>query len=205
MSDDADPKNPKQPAVDVNMMKALSHPIRQRILQALTVKGELSAAEIARTLDESLEKVIYHVKFLERHDAIEMEREEIIRSRVVKIYRGKMRSVVDEELWSYIPENVREELLDQVFRQIVRNVQTSPAKDGLKDTRTVAAWASLELDDDAFQELSRWGGEMMDRAMELEKTAKQRLADLDPKERDARTRLVELDVMLYPLDELPEL
>lgn len=204
MSDDADPKNPeKKTAVDVNMMKALGHPIRQHILQALAGDAQLSAGGIAKAIGEDVEKIMYHVNYLEKHGAIEISRQKIVRNTVVKIYRSTVPPVADEQIWPYIPENVREQLLDQVFRQIARNVRTFPAKDALKDLRTLAAWAPLRLDDDAFQEVSRWTADLMERVIALEKEVDERMADLDPEEREAKTHLVELDLMLYPLAERP--
>lgn len=198
---DADPK--QMPVVDVNMMKALGHPIRQHVLQALALEAEASAGEIAKAIGRPVEDIMYHVNYLEKHGAIEVARQEIVRNTVVKIYRSTVRPVAEESVWPHIPEGVREQLLDQVFRQIMRNVQTYSSKDALKDLRTVAAWSPLHLDDDAFQEVSRWTADLMERVIALEKEVEQRLSDLDPEEREARTHLVELDLMLYPLSERP--
>jgi hypothetical protein len=111
--------------------------------------------------------------------------------------------VVDEDNWRNIPENVRESLLDQTFQQIWSNVRAASEGDSLKDLRTAAAWSPLKLDDEAFTELSRMVGDLMLEALALQSGAEQRLSALDEEERKAKTNLVELDLMLYPIEEVP--
>ena len=48
--------------LDPNLAKALSHPLRQRILERLSADGEASPTELARRLDERLPNVAYHVR-----------------------------------------------------------------------------------------------------------------------------------------------
>ncbi|MBN8869157.1 MAG: helix-turn-helix transcriptional regulator [Solirubrobacterales bacterium] len=192
-----------EPAVDVKLMKALGHPVRQRILQELTRSEEASPSQIAQAIDEPLTNVGYHARVLVKCDAIELVRAEVSGSSVEHFYRAKVRAVVDEDNWRNIPDNVRESLLDQTFQQIWSNVRSASEGDGLKDLRTAAAWSPLKLDDEAFAELSRMVGEFTEEALALQIGAEQRLAELDEEEREARTNLVELDLMLYPIPELP--
>lgn len=189
--------------VDVNLMKALGHPLRQRILQVLTHEEEASPSEIAAALGEPLTNVSYHVKILRRCDAIELVRTEVVRSAVERFYRAKVRATVDQGNWRNIPANIRESLLDQTMQQIWKNVVAASEGEGLRDPRTTAAWAALRLDDEAFTELSKIVGETMERALALQAGAKERLEALAPDERDSHTRLVELDAMLYPIEKEP--
>ena len=197
--------NPKQGTsnVDVKLIKALGHPLRQRILQTLSVREEASPSEIAQALDEPLTNVSYHVRILAQCEAIEQVRTEVAGTTVMHFYRAKARAVLDEDNWRNIPENVRESLLDQTFQQIWSNVRQASDGNGLRDLRTVAAWSPLELDDEAFTELSRMVGDLMEGALALQKGAEQRLAKLDDEDRLSETTLVELDLMLYPIDSLP--
>jgi DNA-binding transcriptional ArsR family regulator len=190
-------------AVDVKLMKALGHPLRQRILQLLAQQEEASPSQIAQAIDEPLTNVGYHARVLVKCDAIELVRTEVSGSSVEHFYRAKVRAVVDEDNWRNIPENVRESLLDQTFQQIWNNVRSASEGDGLKDLRTAAAWSPLKLDDEAFAELSEMVGEFMEGALALQNGAQQRLTALDEDERKAKTNLVELDLMLYPIDEIP--
>jgi DNA-binding transcriptional ArsR family regulator len=189
--------------VDVKLMKALGHPVRQRILQELTRSEEASPSQIAQAIEEPLTNVGYHARVLVKCDAIELVRTEVSGSSVEHFYRAKVRAVVDEDNWRNIPENVRESLLDQTFQQIWSNVRAASEGDSLKDLRTAAAWSPLKLDDEAFTELSRMVGDLMLEALALQSGAEQRLSALDEEERKAKTNLVELDLMLYPIEEVP--
>lgn len=197
--------SPKQDetTVDVKLMKALGHPLRQRILQVLTGDKERSPSEIAQAIDEPLTNVSYHVRILAKCDAIELVRTKVAKTTVEHFYRAKVRAVVDENNWRNMPESVRESLLNETFQRIWSNVRVASEGDGLKDPRTAAAWNALRLDDEAFAEVSRMVGDLMERALALQSASEQRLAGLDPEERESKTHLVELDAMLYPINEVP--
>lgn len=195
--------NQGEAKIDVKLMKALGHPLRQRILQELTRSEEASPSQIAQTIDEPLTNVGYHVRVLVKCDAIELVRTEVAGSSVEHFYRAKVRPVVDEDNWRNIPESVRESLLDQTFQQIWHNVRAASEGEGLKDLRTAAAWSPLKLDDEAFSELSRMVGDLMLEALALQSGSDQRLSGLDEKDREAQTNLVELDLMLYPIEQVP--
>jgi DNA-binding transcriptional ArsR family regulator len=200
MSKAASPSQ-EEAAVDVKLMKALGHPVRQRILQVLSQREEASPSQIAQLIDEPLTNVGYHARVLVKCDAIELVRTEVSGSSVEHFYRPKVRAVVDEDNWRNIPENVRESLLDQTFQQIWNNVRSASRDNALRDLSTTAVWDTVELDDEAFADLSRAIGDLLDRAKALEAGARMRLDAMDPEEREESTRLVELDAMLYPIKE----
>src|SRR4029453_10393299 len=54
---------PKEPAIDQRIMKALSHPLRVRMLTLLNQKVA-SPSELGDELDEPLGNVSYHMRFL---------------------------------------------------------------------------------------------------------------------------------------------
>ena len=51
---------------DPELAKALSHPLRQRILERLSAGGEASPKQLSRVLEAPLGNVAYHVRMLER-------------------------------------------------------------------------------------------------------------------------------------------
>jgi len=53
----------REPLVDLNLVKALDHELRQHILLA-AIKGEVSPNELSKSLGEGLSQVSYHVKVL---------------------------------------------------------------------------------------------------------------------------------------------
>jgi len=53
----------RKPLIDLNLIKALDHELRQHILLA-AIQGEVSPSELSKSLGEGLSQVSYHVKVL---------------------------------------------------------------------------------------------------------------------------------------------
>lgn len=55
---------PGYSTASVNMLKALAHPLRQRLFRALTARGHARAADLATELDIPANKVSFHLRVL---------------------------------------------------------------------------------------------------------------------------------------------
>jgi predicted ArsR family transcriptional regulator len=75
-------------AVDLRMVRALGHPMRQRILRFLNEDGESSPVQIARALGQRLGNIAYHCGVLEECGAIELSRTAPARGAVEHFYRA---------------------------------------------------------------------------------------------------------------------
>jgi len=64
-------KTSQRTTVDQRLIKALGHPLRQRLLHELNQRTA-SPNELAQVLDEPLGNVSYHVKILAECEAIEL-------------------------------------------------------------------------------------------------------------------------------------
>ncbi len=71
------------------MVRALGHPLRQRILDLLNERGENSPVQIARALGERLGNIAYHCGVLEECGAIELSRTAPARGAVEHFYRAR--------------------------------------------------------------------------------------------------------------------
>jgi DNA-binding transcriptional ArsR family regulator len=60
--------------LDPNLAKALSHPLRQRILEQVSAGGEASPSQLARCLDEPVANLAHHVRILLKLDCVELVR-----------------------------------------------------------------------------------------------------------------------------------
>ena len=69
------------------MMKAMSHPLRMRILDRL-IASTASPSAIATDLGEPLGNVSYHVKILLRYGAIELVETRPVRGALEHVYRA---------------------------------------------------------------------------------------------------------------------
>ena len=87
---------------DPRYVKAMSHPLRVRIL-ALLDERTASPVELAGWLGATLGTVAYHVRTLERMGLIELVRETRVRGAVEHHYRSKARPRVSDEAWAAAP------------------------------------------------------------------------------------------------------
>lgn len=157
------------------LMKALSHPLRQRILVALNER-ESSPNEIANKLGEPLGNVSYHVKVLESCDAIELARTAQVRGAIEHFYRATARPFIDDEHWSEIPISVRRSLFDDTLGKIWEDIAAAAAGPGLDDDEAHVSYTPLELDRKAYAEVAELLGSTLDRVLEIQAEAAGRIA-----------------------------
>ena len=183
-------------AVDVRVIKALGHPLRQRILQSLN-REVASPSELASKLGEPLGNVSYHVKILEGCEAIELVRTAPVRGALEHFYRATMRARLEEEHWTLLPESIRKELFDQTIQQIWTNMKGASEVGGFEDPKTAVAWVDLELDDEAYGQLTDELGALLDRAMDLQAESAVRLAKLEEEERQEAIHRTEMALLHF--------
>jgi len=177
-------------SIDPRLMKALSHPLRQRILQALNQRVA-SPAELSQELDESLGNVSYHVKILAELDAIELVRTAPVRGALEHFYRPIVRPYISGEGWSQLPASIRRELSGQTIQHVFEHLSDATSEDQ-QDMQ--ASLLELELDDEGFEELNSELATLLDRASEIQKAAAERRASSDD---DAEPRRTELALMHF--------
>ncbi|MBN8866986.1 MAG: helix-turn-helix transcriptional regulator [Solirubrobacterales bacterium] len=182
--------------VDVRVMKALGHPLRQRILQALN-EEVASPNQVARKLGEPLSNVSYHVKILESCDAIELVDTKPVRGALEHFYRATMRARLEEEHWRQLPESVRGDLSNQTLQQLWKHVSEAAAVGGFNDPKAAVAWVELELDDEAYAKLGDEIVNLLNLATDLHAEAAVRLAELDDEERKEATHRTELGLLHF--------
>lgn len=152
--------------VETRMMKALSHPLRWRILDQLAV-GPASPSMIATELGEPLGNVSYHVKILLSYDAIELVETRPVRGALEHVYRAIERPMLNDAQWARLPIAVRRDLFNNVLNGAWEHLVASAKAGELDDAKTHLSWTKLELDDQAYEELSEMLTKVLDRAMEL--------------------------------------
>jgi DNA-binding transcriptional ArsR family regulator len=175
--------------VDPRLIKALGHPLRQRILLTLG-EGVASPSELSRRLGEPLGNVSYHVKILGECDAIELVRTAPVRGAVEHFYQATIRPYFDDKHWSRLPLSTRRALFDNSLQEIWNHVVAAAKEGGFDDTQSHVSWTELELDDEAYEEMAEQLKVTLERAMELHAESMARLAELPPEEREShRTEL----------------
>jgi DNA-binding transcriptional ArsR family regulator len=113
----------KQPAglVDPRLAKALSHPMRTRILTILNERVA-SPNEIAEMIDERLPNVSYHVRALLELECIELVSTAQRRGAIEHYYRAVTRPFFSDRDWKRLPRSGRQAVTDVVLQMIWEDV-----------------------------------------------------------------------------------
>jgi DNA-binding transcriptional ArsR family regulator len=107
--------------VDPRIAKALSHPMRARILMILNERVA-SPNEIAETIDERLPNVSYHVRALLDLGCIELVDTAQRRGAIEHYYRAVVRPFFSDSDWKRIPRSGRQAISDTLLRVIWEDV-----------------------------------------------------------------------------------
>src|SRR3954468_9098512 len=102
---------------DPRYVKAMSHPLRVRIL-ALLEERTASPVELAGRLGATLGTTAYHVRTLERIGLIELVRETRVRGAVEHHYRAKERPTISDEAWAEAPPIAQQAAVGSALQMI---------------------------------------------------------------------------------------
>ena len=183
-------------ALDQRLIKALAHPLRERILQALN-EDVASPAQLARALDEPLGNVSYHVKILLECEAIELVRTAPVRGAIEHFYRATMRSYLSDDDWEALPLSIRRGSDSQNLRRIWEDVAAAVEEGGFDDHRTHISWTQLDFDEEGHAKFAEALDAFLASALEIQGDVRNRDAGLSLAEREEQTRFRTELAMLY--------
>jgi DNA-binding transcriptional ArsR family regulator len=164
----------QQPAIDQRIMKALSHPLRVRMLTLLNQKVS-SPSELADELDEPLGNVSYHMRFLADLNMVKLVRTEPRRGAVEHYYEALEPPLISDNDWAQLPVALRRSLSDSTLSQIARDLKGA-AKEGGFDRKNIhVSRVALTLDEEGWDELSEMLADMLDRARRLQEQSNKRM------------------------------
>jgi DNA-binding transcriptional ArsR family regulator len=181
--------------LDSNIVKALSHPLRMRILTRLN-EGVASPNEMAKEFDESLPLVSYHVRILRELECIELVRTTPRRGAIEHHYRALTRPFLDEEDWAQLPSSARRAVSNTVLTKALGDVREA-VRTGTFDDRTDRhlSYAALLLDEQGWRVLNERMAELLEWAIEEQANCAGRLQDDGSGGPEVRARLT---MMSYP-------
>jgi DNA-binding transcriptional ArsR family regulator len=138
---------------DVRVIKAIGHPLRWQMLEALN-EGEASPAQLARRFGEPVNLVAYHMGILAKAGGVEMVRTEPRRGSTEHYYRATMRPYFADREWSRLPTETRRALLAVETKRIVNDIRAAAAGTGLDHPKAHVSWSPLELDREGYDEVA---------------------------------------------------
>jgi DNA-binding transcriptional ArsR family regulator len=180
----------KQPAglVDPRLAKALSHPMRTRILAILNERVA-SPNEIAEMIDERLPNVSYHVRALLELDCIELVSTAQRRGAIEHYYRAVTRPFFSDRDWKRIPKSGRQAVTDVALQMVWQEVSDA-IKEGTFEKRPDRhlSRAPLVLDEQGWGEVRDLLRSTLSQAESIGSKSAKRLAKSD--DEGIQTRVV---------------
>jgi DNA-binding transcriptional ArsR family regulator len=141
--------------LDPKLAKALSHPLRQRILERLSAGGEASPSQLSHALDEPLGNVAYHVRILHRLGFVELVGTRQVRGALEHRYRALAHPWLDAEQWAQLPAAFRRLALARTLRDIVSEASDAGVAGGFNPPDAQIRRVSIELDQEGWSDAVR--------------------------------------------------
>jgi DNA-binding transcriptional ArsR family regulator len=186
--------------LDSNIVKALSHPLRMRILTRLN-EGVASPNEMSKEFEESLPLVSYHVRILRELDCIELVRTTPRRGAIEHHYRALTRPFLDDDDWAQLPPSARKAVSNTVLSKMLGDVRTAVAS-GTFDERADRhlSYAPLMLDEQGWRDLGDRLGAVLAWAIDEQAASAGRIQDQESGGPEVRARLSMLAYSAPPAD-----
>jgi DNA-binding transcriptional ArsR family regulator len=162
-----------EPAIDQRIMKALSHPLRVRMLTLLSQKVA-SPSELADELDEPLGNVSYHMRFLADLNMVKLVRTEPRRGAVEHYYEALEPPLVSDADWARLPVPLRRALSDSTLSDIARDLKGAAQAGGFDRANMHLSHSALVLDERGWDELSALLDDVHERARDLQEASNKR-------------------------------
>ena len=158
---------------DPAVIKALSHPLRARILGVLEDR-EASPVELARELGQPVPNVSYHVRTLAQLGLIKLVRETPRRGAIEHHYEATLRPIVTDEAWKSVPRLVRRSVVAAVINRLGEDLVAAAPAGALDRVDIHASRTELQLDERGWEDLSQALEGVLTKAMKIEADSKRR-------------------------------
>jgi DNA-binding transcriptional ArsR family regulator len=187
-------KASQKSAVDVGVVKAIGHPLRMQLLARLNERVA-SPVELARELDESVQLVSYHVRILRDLGFVELVSTTPRRGAIEHHYRAVRRPYFSDQDYASLPANARAAITGTALEAMFTHAASAHEAgvfDENADHINHVSTSDFVLDKAAWDELSGMMKDLLERAMDLQAQAAERIQG---GEEEIRTRL---SMLLYP-------
>jgi DNA-binding transcriptional ArsR family regulator len=137
----------KRETINQNLVRALAHPIRVRILEALQGRTA-SPTQLAKEFGESLGVVSYHTNALYEVDCVEQVRTQPKRGTIEHFYTARPRSFIGDQDWRLVPGTILPAVTSEALRTFADKVADAfeaGTIDGREDT--VLHWMEMLVDE----------------------------------------------------------
>lgn len=165
------------PGLDINKLKALSHPLRYRALHIFNTRVA-SPNEVGLELGVDVNKIAYHVRVLVKYDCVELVHTEQRRGATEHFYRATKRALLADDEWARIPDNFKDDISAghlQVTGEAITASLASGAFNARDDRRQ--SWIPMEVDDQAWAEAIAVLAEAEEKLLSIQAASLDRIAE----------------------------
>lgn len=181
---------------DPRYVKAMSHPVRVRIMAMLSER-KASPNELSQWLGTTLGATAYHVRTLHKLGLIELVDETRVRGAVEHHYKAKARPKVTEENWSKASPVAKQAAVSSQLRMLEDHTQASAAAGGFDRPDAVLERRSARLDERGWKALTAEAQKFLDRIEKIEADAAKRLS------KNGDDAAIEAGVVLLGFESVP--
>ena len=161
--------------IDTRLMKALAHPLRQRILMELSQRVA-SPSELAEEMGEPLGNVSYHVRMLVDLECIELVRTTPRRGALEHHYKATVKPVFDDATYASFPSSTKRALMGDILKEIWQDVGSAADAGTFEDVNVHVSRLPMNLDERGWSEISELLVQTIERAQEIAAESTERLA-----------------------------
>ncbi|HEX6456843.1 MAG TPA: hypothetical protein VF009_10045 [Solirubrobacterales bacterium] len=180
----------KKDGVEQIVAKAFAHPLRVQILIILNEKIA-SPNMLAQQLEQSLNLVAYHVRVLEKYDCIELVDTKQRRGATEHFYRATRRQFLSDDEWSRMPASLRPGMAAAVLKSVFEDIEAASKAGTLEEVDDLhLSRTPMVLDGKGWTDVSDLLKDALDRLLEIQTEATERLAKSDEAGVSARVHLM---------------
>jgi DNA-binding transcriptional ArsR family regulator len=159
---------------DPRYLKAVSHPVRVRIL-AMLDEGPASPKVLAGRLGISLGVVAYHVRTLHELDLLKLVGTRQRRGATEHMYAAVARPTFSDDAWAGMEPVAKQRLLSAMLRQIGEYANSSAAAGGFDRADANITRLSLRLDEKGWNQLAAASKKWLAEVQRIEEGVQKRL------------------------------
>ena len=152
--------------VDTKLMKALAHPLRQRILMELNQRIA-SPSELAEEIGEPLGNVSYHVRMLVDLECIELVSTTPRRGALEHHYQASVRPLFDDDTWASIPTATRRAVMSDVLKSIAQSVSAAGDAGSFDEDDVHVTSEPLSLDEQGQRDVAKLLAKTQEKVQEI--------------------------------------
>jgi DNA-binding transcriptional ArsR family regulator len=169
-------KRTRPEVIDQRLVKALSHPLRIRILEALTERVA-SPIRLSDDLDAGLSHVAYHTRALDKCGCLELVDTAQRRGATEHFYKAAPRAFIGDRIWRRVPRSLLGGVSGATLQSFMDRA-VAALEAGTIDSRedTTLSWMPVLLDEQGWNEVTATMQETIARVLAIQDESRKRLA-----------------------------